>query len=41
VNTNLAVGSDLGIYHFVALSTGETIENPKFFREDEKKLARA
>jgi transposase len=35
----LRLESTPGIHHFAALSTGETIENPKFFREDEKLLA--
>ncbi len=33
-----AVGVDLGLLHFATLSTGETIENPRFFRKAEKKL---
>lgn len=35
------VGLDLGIASLVALSTGEKVGNPQFFRKDEKKLARA
>jgi putative transposase len=35
------VGADLGLKSFVVLSNGETIGNPKFFRGDEKRLARA
>jgi putative transposase len=35
-----AVGIDLGLLHFATLSTGETIENPRFFRKTEKKLAK-
>lgn len=35
-----AVGIDLGLAHFATLSTGETIENPRFLRRAEKKLAR-
>jgi putative transposase len=35
------VGLDLGIKSMVALSTGETIGNPKYFAKDEKKLAKA
>jgi len=34
-----AVGIDLGLLHFATLSTGETIENPRYFRKGEKKLA--
>ncbi len=33
-----AVGIDLGLLHFATLSTGETIENPRYYREAEKKL---
>ncbi len=33
-----AVGIDLGLLHFATLSTGETIENPRYFRKSEKKL---
>jgi putative transposase len=39
--TEQAVGADLGLKDFVILSTGETVGNPKFFRKDEKKLAKA
>jgi len=35
------VGIDVGIEKFATLSTGETIVNPRFFRTDEKALARA
>jgi putative transposase len=35
------VGLDLGLKSMVILSTGETAGNPKFFAQDEKKLARA
>jgi putative transposase len=35
-----AVGIDLGLLHFATLSTGETIENPRFYRRAEKKLER-
>lgn len=35
-----AVGIDLGLLHFATLSTGETIENPRYFRKGEKKLER-
>jgi putative transposase len=35
-----AVGIDLGLLHFATLSTGETIENPRYYRKAEKKLER-
>lgn len=38
---NQAVGIDIGIHSFATLSTGEHIENPKFFRQEEKALAKA
>lgn len=36
-----AVGIDVGLYSFATLSTGEQIESPKFFRQEEKALAKA
>lgn len=36
-----AVGVDVGLTTFAALSTGEAIPNPRFFRRDGKDLARA
>ena len=39
--TPQTIGLDLGITSLVALSTGEKVGNPQFFREDERKLARA
>ena len=33
------VGIDLGLLHFATLSDGSTIENPRYFRKGEKKLA--
>ena len=36
-----AIGIDVGLKTFVALSNGEFIENPRFFRRDEKALAKA
>jgi putative transposase len=36
-----AVGVDVGLEKFATLSTGETIDNPRFFRGDEGDLARA
>jgi putative transposase len=34
-----AVGIDMGLTHFATLSSGEMIENPRWFRESEEKLA--
>jgi putative transposase len=34
------VGIDVGLKTFATLSTGEEIENPKFFRKEEKALAK-
>ena len=39
--TDEAIGIDLGLTHFVTLSTGDTIDNPRHFRKAEKKLATA
>jgi putative transposase len=39
--SNSQVGIDVGLKTFAYLSTGEQIENPRFFREEEKALARA
>ena len=36
-----SVGIDLGLSHFATLSTGEHVPNPRFFRRDEKALAKA
>ena len=36
-----AVGIDVGLESFVTLSTGKKISNPRFFRLDEKELAKA
>lgn len=36
-----AVGIDVGLNKFCTLSTGEQIANPRFFRTDEKALAKA
>ncbi len=36
-----AVGIDVGLTTFATLSNGEKIKNPKFFKTDEKALARA
>ena len=36
-----AVGIDLGLLHFAVLSTGEQIDNPRYFRRAQKRLAAA
>jgi len=36
-----AVGIDVGLHHFAALSNGDFIDNPRFFRRDEKAIAKA
>jgi putative transposase len=38
--TGPAIGIDVGLESFATLSTGEEIENPRFFRKSEKKLKR-
>jgi putative transposase len=35
------VGVDVGLTAFATLSTGEKIDNPRFFRQDEQELAKA
>jgi putative transposase len=35
------VGVDVGLRHFATLSTGKHIDNPRFFRSDERALAKA
>jgi putative transposase len=35
------VGVDVGLEHFATLSTGEQLANPRFFRTDERALAKA
>lgn len=37
-NTSKIIGIDLGIKHFAILSSGEKIDNPRFFSEREKKI---
>jgi putative transposase len=37
--TDQAVGIDVGLYHFAALSTGDLIDNPRYYRKAEKKLS--
>lgn len=39
--TDDTIGIDLGLLHFATLSTGDTIENPCYYRKSEKKLAKA
>jgi len=39
--SNLQIGIDLGLKSFAALSDGTFVDNPKFFRVDEKALAKA
>jgi len=39
--TDKIVGIDLGCEKFATLSTGEEVPNPRFFRRDEKALAKA
>jgi putative transposase len=38
--TDEAIGVDLGLYHFAALSTGDLIESPRYYRASEEKIAR-
>ena len=39
--TGKSVGIDLGLKHFLTLSTGEKIENPRWFRESQARLRKA
>ncbi len=39
--TDDAIGIDLGLLHFATLSTGDTIENPRYYRRGEKGLQKA
>lgn len=39
--TDDAIGIDLGLLHFATLSTGDTVENPRYYRKAEKKLEKA
>jgi putative transposase len=39
--TGKAIGLDVGIKYFLADSSGNTIENPQFYRQSEKQLNRA
>jgi putative transposase len=36
-----SIGIDVGLSHFATLSDGSTAENPRFFRKEEKALAKA
>jgi putative transposase len=40
-HSSKGVGVDLGLKSFLITSDGETINNPKYYARDEKKLARA
>lgn len=39
--TDDEIGIDLGLLHFATLSTGDTIDNPRYYRKSEKKLKKA
>lgn len=39
--SDLAIGIDAGLNSFLALSNGDFVANPRFFRRDEKALAKA
>jgi putative transposase len=39
--TDDAIGIDLGLLHFATLSSGDTIENPRYYRQAEQKLKAA
>lgn len=38
---NKWVGIDLGLHHYMATSDGKLVENPRFFRREQKALAKA
>ena len=38
---DLGIGVDVGLESFATLSNGEKVPNPRFFRQDEKELAKA
>jgi putative transposase len=40
-NTGRSIGIDLGLTHLMTLSNGTKIQNPRWFRENQSKLARA
>jgi len=39
-SSDVAVGIDVGLESFVTLSNGEVVENPRFFKRDQKRLAK-
>lgn len=39
--TGTVVGVDVGLKHFLTLSTGESVENPRWFRESQAELRKA
>lgn len=39
--TDKVTGVDVGIRHFITMSNGEQVNSPKFFRQDERELAKA
>lgn len=41
INEETTIGIDLGLKEFLITSNGEKIDNPKFFRKTQKKLAKA
>lgn len=41
IHTGEVIGVDMGLVSFVALSTGETVDAPKFLRASERKLKKA
>jgi len=41
VSSGKSVGIDLGLKHFLTLSTGDKVENPRWFRESQAKLKKA
>ena len=41
LENNESIGIDVGLEQFATLSTGKTIENPRFFRKEEKALAKS
>lgn len=40
-DSDTAVGLDMGLMAFATLSTGKKVENPRFFRTEQKELAKA
>jgi len=40
-HTNAQVGIDLGLHDIVVLDSGEKVGNPRFFQQDEQRLAKA